>query len=184
MKDVVFHDYANWILEISDLTEALKEKKSILLDRFKYVLDVLDFLYDKKINEKTLNNEEESIFETGFYYVFEQFENIKLILEHDYQGDIDLMDIQSKTVILLLNTIEFQNEIIGNSDEANEAHMQLLVDIEQEVLGLLEKKTDAPIDLFEKLDTVTEGIYKDLELDYYPIHDIFFEIADEFGLIL
>lgn len=184
MKDVVFHDYANWLVEISDLTEELKQKESILIERFKYVLDVLTFLYEKKINEKELTQEEENIFETGFYYVFEQFESIKLILEHDYHGDLERMNEQAKTVILLLNTIEFQNEIIGSIEQPNEAHMQSLIDIEQEILSLLEKKADAPSDLFLKLDTVTEGIYKELELDYYPIHDIFFEIADELGLIL
>lgn len=35
----------------------------------------------------------------------------------------------------------------------------------------------------DKLDNVTEDIYKELSMDYYPINNIFFDIADELGLI-
>ncbi|MBM7453129.1 hypothetical protein JN09_000451 [Acholeplasma morum] len=183
MTDALFHDYANWILESSDLVEALKEKNSLITERFKHVFDVLEFLYTKKIEEKSLQLDEQNIFETGFYYVFDAFENIKLVLEHDYKGNIEELDRHAKTVILLLDTLDFQNELIGAIEEPNESHMQSLIDIEHEILTILEKKEDASQELHEKLDHVTEGIYKELELDFYPIGNIFFDIADELGLL-
>ncbi|MDY0210352.1 MAG: hypothetical protein RBQ91_02960 [Acholeplasma sp.] len=183
MNDTLFHDYANWILESSDLVEALKAKNSMITERFKHVLDVLEFLYSKKIEQKVLQAEESNIFETGFYYVFDAFENIKLVLEHDYKGNINELDLHAKTVILLLDTLDFQNELIGAIEEPNEAHMQSLIDIEHEILSVLEKKEDAPVELHHKLDHVTEGIYKELSLDFYPIGNIFFDIADELGLL-
>ena len=183
MNDALYHDYANWILESSDLVDNLRDRNSIIIERFKHVLDVLTFLYNKKIEQKSLEREEENIFETGFYYVFDAFENIKLLLEHDYKGNIEELEHHAKTLILLLDTLDFQNELIGAVEEPNESHMQSLVDIEHEILSILEKKEDAPKELHEKLDHVTEGIYKELEMDYYPIGNIFFDIADELGLL-
>lgn len=183
MNDALYHDYANWILESSDLVDNLRDRNSNILERFKHVLDVLTFLYNKKIEEKELAKEEENIFETGFYYIFDAFENIKLLLEHDYKGSVDELENHSSTVVLLLNTLDFQNELIGSFEEPNEAHIQSLVDIEQEILAILEKKGDAPKELHEKLDHITEGIYKELAMDFYPIGNIFFDIADELGLL-
>lgn len=183
MIDALYHDYANWIIETSDLVEELKTSNSNIYERFKYVIEVLEFLYNKKIEEKTLSPEESNIFETGFYYLFDAFENIKLLLEHDYNGDVELLNKHAGTVVLLLDTLDFQNELIGAIEEPNEQHMQSLIDIEHEILSILEKQGDAPKELHEKLDNVTEGIYKELEMDYYPINNIFFDIADELGLI-
>ncbi len=183
MIDALYHDYANWLLESSDLVEELKGLNSTIYERFKYVIEVLEFLYNKKIEEKQLSTDESNIFETGFYYLFDAFENIKLLLEHDYNGDTQLLNQHSTTVILLLDTLDFQNELIGAIEEPNEHHMQSLIDIEHEILAILEKQGDAPKELHEKLDNVTEGIYKELSMDYYPINNIFFDIADELGLI-
>lgn len=183
MVDALYHDYANWLLESSDLVEELKGLNSTIYERFKYVIEVLEFLYNKKIEEKQLSQEESNIFETGFYYVFDAFENIKLVLEHDYNGDTQVLNQHSSTMILLLDTLDFQNELIGAIEEPNEQHMQSLIDIEHEILTILEKQGDAPKELHEKLDNVTEGIYKELSMEYYPINNIFFDIADELGLI-
>lgn len=183
MVDALYHDYANWILESSDLVSSLKERNSLITERFKYVLDVLEFLYNKKLNDKVLEKDEENIFETGFYYVFDAFEQVKLLLEHDYKGNLDELDNHARTVILLLDTIDFQNELVGAIEEPSSEHLQSLIDIEHEILDILEKKEDAPITLHEKLDVVTEGIYKSLDLEYYPIGTIFLDIADELGLL-
>ena len=44
MNDALYHDYANWILESSDLVDNLRERNSSILERFKHVLlDVLTF---------------------------------------------------------------------------------------------------------------------------------------------
>jgi len=80
MIDALYHDYANWIIETSDLVEGLKTSNSNIYERFKYVIEVLEFLYNKKIEEKTLSPEESNIFETGFYYIFDAFENVKLVI--------------------------------------------------------------------------------------------------------
>ena len=100
MIDALYHDYANWIIESSDLVEKLKEQNSTIYERFKYVVEVLEFLYNKKIEHKELSTEESNIFETGFYYLFDAFENIKLLLEHDYNGDTDLLNKHADTVHL------------------------------------------------------------------------------------
>ena len=48
MDDKVFHDYASWLIENSNLFDKLNLAESSLMDRYKHVFDVIQHLYDKK----------------------------------------------------------------------------------------------------------------------------------------
>ena len=72
----VYHEYANWKLEHHDLLKYLVDNESDLTLRFKHVIDVTDYLYDKLIDDPNFSEEEDHIFETGFYYLFDQIEEI------------------------------------------------------------------------------------------------------------
>ncbi len=181
MNDIVFNDYANWLIENADFFENLKETKSILFTRNKHIFDVVAYLYDLKVEEKTIDEEQEYIFEVGFYYLFDQFEHINLLLKHTYNDDFDAFNKQAKTIVLLLNTIEFENDIhnLVSQKEAKKA----FAEIEQEILKYLEKKEEAPQELFDKLNEVSEKIYNKHNLEYYPIFEIFYDIAIELNLL-
>ena len=77
MRDELkYHEYANWKLEHHELLKYLTENNSNLMIRFKHVLDVTDYLYDKLIDSKIFSEDEDQIFETGFYYLFDQIDKI------------------------------------------------------------------------------------------------------------
>lgn len=182
MDDKVFHDYASWLIENSNLFDKLNLAKSLLMDRYKHVFDVIKYLYDKNIENKHLDEDEFQIFNAGFYYLFEQFDQISLILEHTYNGDVYALDQQTSTIILLLNTIELENELYDVA-QGQEEKTKPLTDIEQEILAILERKEDAPVELYEKLDKVSVKLYDEFGIDFYPIGEIFFEIAEEYDLL-
>lgn len=183
MEDIVYTDYANWRLENDEVLSALISRDSHIVLRFKHVLDVLNYLYDKRVEQKDTTIEEDNIFETGFYYIFDLFTHIVLILETNFKNDIDKMEQYAKTVNLLLYAVDFQGELLNMDEEVDEAHMQKLYDFEQQVLGYLEKNQEAPDTLFGLLDDISTNIFETLGVEYYSIADIFYEIADEFGLI-
>ena len=91
------------------------------------------------------------------------------------------MEKQQKTIELLLDAIEFQNDIYSMLDEPEV--VQDFVELEQDIFSYIEKKSPAPDELFEKLNEVSIRVYGEHELDFYPIKEIFYDIAEQFNLI-
>ncbi|MBU1093872.1 MAG: hypothetical protein KKH01_05370 [Firmicutes bacterium] len=178
----VYHEYANWKIENNDLLKYLIEKNSDLIIRFKHVIDVTDYLYDKLIDDLTYSDEEDQIFETGFYYLFDQLEEITGLMKKTYKNDIKNLEQRAKEVNLLLSTIDFQNELLG-VENFEQKDMDKLVDFEQDVMKKLENKEDVPHFMYEQLDEMTYEMFQKLNVEYYPINDIFLEIADELGIL-
>jgi hypothetical protein len=177
----IYHEYASWKMENHELLKYLTDNNSDLIIRFKHVIDVTDYLYDKLIDDLTYTEEDDHIFETGFYYLFDQMEEILKLLKF-YNNNIKDLESRAKDVNLLLSTIDFQNELLS-SEDFEQKDMDKLVSFEQEVLSKLEKKEDVPFSMFEKLDRITLEMFSKLKIDYYPVNTIFLEIADELGIL-
>lgn len=178
----VYHEYANWKIENYDLLKYLVESNSDLIIRFKHVIDVTDYLYDRLIDDQNYTDDEDQIFETGFYYLFDQIDEIVTLLKSSYKNNIKDLEQRAKDVNLLLSTIDFQNELLG-VENFEQKDLEKLVDFEQNILKLLENKQEVPINLYEELDQMTLEIFSKLNLEYFPVNDIFLEIADELGIL-
>lgn len=178
----VYHEYANWKLEHHDLLKYLVDNGSDLTLRFKHVIDVIDYLYDKLIDDPNFSEEEDHIFETGFYYLFDQIEEIVKLLKSTYQDDIKALETRAKDVNLLLSTIDFQNELLG-VENYDPKDMDQLVQFEEQIFKFIESKQNVPESIYKDLDEMTFNLFKKLDVYYYPINDIFLEIADELGIL-
>ncbi len=181
MEDVMYHDYASWVIEKSELFNELTKHNSLLLERYKYAKEVVKHLYDNKLDIKTLTEDEEAIFSFGFYYLFEEFEQITTILNETYNGDIQRFNANIDGIILYLNAVEFENEIYNAFPDLEKT--KPIVDLELEILTLIEKDEKISKELYAKFDEVSTKVFSDLKLDFYPINEIFFDIADEMGLV-
>lgn len=180
LDERAYHEYANWKIEHHDILKYLRDQNSNLITRFKYVLDVTDYLYDKLIDDANYTDDEDNIFETGFYYAFDQLEQILELLKH-YEK-IEELEKRSNDVNLLLQTIDFQNELLSVEEyEINDFNK--LIEFEETLLNLLENKKEVPHNMYEELDDISYEIFNKLEIDYYSMDDIFFEIADELGIL-
>ncbi|MBN2300773.1 MAG: hypothetical protein JXC31_06285 [Acholeplasmataceae bacterium] len=178
----VYHEYANWKIENYDLLKYLVESNSDLIIRFKHVIDVIDHLYNKLIDDANYSEDEDQIFETGFYYMFDQIEEITGLLKKSYQNNIKNLEQRAKDVNLLLSTIDFQNELLG-VENFEQVDMDKLIDFEHDVVKKLENKEEVPMFMFEKLDKMTFEMFQKLNVEYYAINDIFLDIADELGIL-
>lgn len=178
----IYHEYANWKLENHELLKYLTESNSDLIIRFKHVIDVTDHLYDKLIDDDKYSDDEDQIFESGFYYMFDQINEIVQLLNKSYKNNIKDLENHAKDVNLLLSTIDFQNELM-NVEDVEQSDMDKLVEFEQYILNMLEKKETIPHEKFIELDNLTFAIFHKLDVEYFPVNDIFLEIADELGLL-
>lgn len=182
MNNIMYTDYASWLLEKSELINKLKDDNSFLYERFKHIIDVINHLYNKKVENDDLDAEDENIFGVGFYYLFEQFEHIEQLLQYTYDYNYEELYKQKKTIELLLNTIEFENDISYILDDAEE-EVTAFVELQEEIFKYIENKEEAPKELFDRLDKVSSEVYEDNDLDYYPIKEIFYDIAEMLDLL-
>ncbi|WP_162146856.1 hypothetical protein [Acholeplasma granularum] len=181
-NELIYNEYAGWKLDNHELLMNLKNLDSLIIFRFENVLNVIDFLYDKLIDDPTYNEDDHDNFTFGFNYVHGQVEEIKKILNDYYGGDYLALNLDAKKVNLLLNTIDFQHELL-DLDNFDPKSMELLLNFEAEIIDKLSKKEPLEEKMYSKLDELSLKIFKNLNIDYYPIDSIYLEIADELGLL-
>lgn len=182
IDELAYHEYANWKLEHNELLTAMDSTASSVLFRFKHVLDVVDHLYNKLIDDPNYSEEEDHIFKTGFYYIADQMEDIKSILEKVYENKLEVLEAHAKEVNLFLNAIDFQTELL-NKELDSDPDIDRLMSFDKDIIEHIEKKEVVPNRLFEELDELTYRVFKKLNIDYYSISDIFLEIADEYEIL-
>ena len=176
-------DYASWKRTNEKLINYLVEKNSKIIARFRYVLMVVDYLFDQVVTKgKKLNLEEEEMFEVGYQYIFDRFNTIQLIAEHVFENDYNKMEHFSKTINLLLYIIDFEDEIDSLDGDYKTEHKKF-ADLEDEVMQMIENKIQAPDAFYALVDDISLNVFDGLGIDYYGITDIFYDIAIELGLI-
>jgi hypothetical protein len=182
IDESMYHQYANWKLEYTDLLKFLKDNESILFDRMKHIIEVVDFMYDKLIDDVSFDDSDHEIFQVGFLYIFDQVDQINTILKETFKNDNKKILEYQTEINLLLNTVDFQNELLG-FDEFEQEDMDSLINFEQEVLDIIKNKQTVSKEMFSDLDKITYNIFDKMNVDFYPLSDIFLDIADELGII-
>jgi hypothetical protein len=181
-EEHIYHEYASWKLDKHDFLQTLITQESSLLLRFQHVFHVIDHLYTKMVDSLEYTEDEINIFQTGFYYLADQIDEIETILKKYFKEDLNALEKQAKDVNLLLSTIEFQQEILG-LDEFQQEDLDKLMDFEKLLVDKISNQQPIPVQMFKDLDELTYKMFKRLNVDFYPIDDIYLEIADELGLI-
>lgn len=173
--DFIYNDYANWRIENDELLNNLFKEETIISTRFKHVFEATDFLYNRRIEDGNLKKEEENIFSFGFNYLFEQVGEIELLLE-GYYNDFDEMNIEGKTISLLLYIHDFQNELSEDKAKTEE-----LKKFENKVLDYVKRHEVVPDTIYALFDDLLMRLFP--KNDYYGVADIFYDIAEELGII-
>lgn len=176
----IYTDYANWKLENYDLIESLVKNKSKAIARFTSVIAVVDYLYDKYVEEKKLDEDLELIFSSGFDYIYDQFLMIETLLEKNFNNDINELEKYSKTINLLLYINDFQNEALNYKEGTFD--LKPLDDLNNKVMAYLDKKENAPDEYFAILSDITSSMFDNLDTEFHTIDQIYYEIAVELGI--
>ena len=175
----IFEDYEDWKNENLDLINELIKLKSPIISRISHVIAVTDYIYNMYVQNQTVEDYLENIFEHGFDYLHDHFVTITTILHKEYRNNLVGMNKIAKTINLLLYVNDFQNEL-ENDENHKDDDEKKLSDFEQKVLEYIEKHEDAPDELFALLDDITIDIFPS---DYKSVNDILFEVAEQLGLI-
>ena len=183
----ILTDYANWKLEKYDLVTTLKELDSNIIKRYNNVIAVLDYLYSKEKKKKqTLSADEEVIFNTGFEYLDNNFITIEEVLNKYFNNNIKEAESCSKTINLILYTLDLEDEFLNYVDDKDKNikdDLKQFEDFLDEIYNYLENKKEVEDALFVKLDEMTIKIFNKHHIDVNPIDSIFYDIAETYGLL-
>lgn len=176
-------DYASFKKTNEKLLDYLLSKNSLIIARFKYVLLVVDYLFEKVVKEnKKLSLDEEEMFEVGYQYLFDRFNTINLLKEHTFDNNLEKMEQFAKSINLLFYIEDFIDEIDSLDGEHKNEHTKF-ADLENSVMQYIEEKRQVPDELFALVDDISLNIFTGLGHDYYSITDIYYDIAVELELI-
>ena len=174
----IYTDYANWKFENFDFINNLVKNKSKSISRISSVIAVVDYLYEKYVENKKLTEDEEIFFSTGFDYIYDQFYLLKTLFELKFNNSFKEMEKYSKTINLLLYINEFQSEAL----EYENIDITPLDDLEDKVNKCLDQKENAPDEYFQILNEVNESIFEKNNIEVHTMDQIFYEIAIEYGI--
>lgn len=178
-----FLDYASWRKTNNELLTKLINNKSLIIARFKYVIAVVDYLFDQVTSQNhQLDNSESEMFEVGYQYIFDRFMTINMILEKVFANSFDEMEKLAKSINLLLYIIDFEDEIDSLEGEHKNEHKKF-ADLEDEVMRCIESKQQIPDEMFALVDDISLATFEGLGVEYYGITDIFYDIAVDLELI-
>ena len=172
----IYTDYANWKFENFDFINNLVKNKSKSISRISSVIAVVDYLYEKYVENKKLTEDEEIFFSTGFDYIYDQFYLLKTLFELKFNNSFKEMEKYSKTINLLLYINEFQSEAL----EYENIDISPLDDLEDKVNKCLDKKENAPDEYFQILNEVNESIFEKNNIEVHTMDQILYEIAIEY----
>ncbi|MDY0276818.1 MAG: hypothetical protein RBQ97_01900 [Acholeplasma sp.] len=182
IDETAYHEYANWKLENDKILKDLQEQAEDIYFRFKHVIGVIGYYYDRLIDDEKYSSDDDIIFVTGFYYLVSQLEEVKKILKEVYKQDIKELNNHAKEINLFLNTIDFQTDFVNDDIESDE-ELKALMSFDKKVYKLIETKKEVPLTYYEELDVITAKVFEKHEANYYSINNVFLEIADELNIL-
>ena len=177
--EFVFNDYCNWKLENEKLIYDLISTKSDLISRFKHVYDVVEYYNDEMNEKKKLSEEETNIFESGFNYLYDQFQNLELILDTVFHNDLAEMEKSAELINLYLYSLDFENEYCSQENQ-NDEKLDLLKKYSDKIYAMIVNKEEPTEELHRQLDRLCFRVFGE---SYYGVNEIFLDIADELGIL-
>ena len=176
-------DYKNYLNINKDLITLLKDNDSILYYRFKDVIYVCNYIVEffKKNKVNSDNEDLEVIFETGFKYLYEQLDQIKIYFEKFFNKDYFLF----KKYELLINYalyIDDFSESLAEKNKLTTKRKNILTTLAKDIEKLIIEKAswdDTNIDNFNQV--INSCIPNNIEI--LTTEDIFASIAEEIEII-
>ncbi|CCV64979.1 conserved hypothetical protein [Alteracholeplasma palmae J233] len=181
IEEKIYQEYNQWKETYKDLILYLKENDSLLLVRYDYIFEVLDYLFDKLIDDPTYTETENEIFVTGFLYLKSEFITLTEILNKYLNNSYEELNKKATTINLLLNVLDLENDFVADNNVDTE-ELKELKNLENDVRTALEKKETLSDEYYDRLDKVSQDLIGKVS-EYHSVHELFLEIANELELI-
>ncbi len=178
---IVLKDFVNWKLDNSEILERFKHHGSSIYDRLEPVYAVLNTIYDMVLNDETVNEDFETIFQVGLNYLHTQFEVIRIYYERFFESNCELFESYTRLVGYLLFISDFRSDL---DDFETLIDFQPLNAVETLLENMIAERDERFDYAAEQLNKAIHDIVKQLDFEYVSIIDIFVEIAANLNIEL
>jgi len=133
------------------------------------------------VNGLQIDEDLDIIFESGFNYLNNQFEVIKIYFDTLFQNNCDDFIEYSELVLFLIYLLDFRMDLDNNNIESD---IEELNDLETIIENMImERKLDM-VYANNLMNTTLNKINEAIDYEYVSIVDIFVEIAENLGIYL
>ena len=177
----IYEDYYSFREENKKIFNELIKRNSIVIKRFSSVISVVDYLYyNSKVSK--LTEDEEYIFSSGFDYIVDEIEYIKIML-HELNNDFNEFEKLAPTINLLLYINDVRQEINDIKDKKFKVKEKDVIELEEKVQTLLRERKIADENYYGAINELTYEIFDLNDIELNTVNSIFYEIALEYNII-
>lgn len=176
----MYDDYNKYIIENEELLNNLKNSDSNVLLCLSDVLEVLEYIYKKYLDQAKIDNDLEEIFEIGFGYLSNSLVDIKTYYVDYFKKDIILLNRYSTLIVysILLDDLKgylLSEERLNEERKATINNASKLID--DVMINLKEIDGDVIVTIEEAFETSLPKKH-----NYKPVYSVFQMIAEELGI--
>lgn len=176
----MYDDYNKYIIENEELLNNLKNSDSNVLLCLSDVLEVLEYIYKKYLDQAKIDNDLEEIFEIGFGYLSNSLVDIKTYYLDYFKKDIILLNRYSTLIVysILLDDLKgylLSEERLTEERKATINNASKLID--DVMINLKEIDGDVIVTIEEAFETSLPKKH-----NYKPVYSVFQMIAEELGI--
>jgi hypothetical protein len=178
MKDEeIYRKYHEITNHYSQLIAQALNSDSIIYYRIDVCITVLDYLLNEYMTLSKLSEDEEVIFKVVLDYFENQLLELTNLLKEYFNNDLKLFFEHEQQIDLIMNTIEFQNEML-RIEHGQAADLKYFKDYETRLVTKLKNQVSFEQQDFTELDQQSAKIFKQYQ-DFYPLKFIIDDIESK-----
>lgn len=181
MDNILLKDFASWKMENDQIFHTFQKNKSVIYERLEPVYKVVNHLYNNVCDGGELDEDTETIFQVGFNYLHSQFDVIKIYYETLFQSSCDDFIDYSEMLLFLLYIFDIKNDL---ENHGYNSEIEELNELEESIENMIVERRRDDFLIKDKMNSVLEKVFQDVDYEYVSIIDIFVEIAETFGIFL
>ncbi len=172
--DMVLKDYASWKMDNIAFIEQLKSDKTSLYRRIEPVYAVLDKIYAMSVEDGSVDEDLETIFQLGFSYLHGQIGIIRLYRDKFFGGNHERFIRFSPLLGYLLSIHDLRSDLEEREEELDFSRLD---DVETRIETMI-AEGDTRFELAgDRLKKAVDEVTNELDSEYVGTIDIFVEIA-------
>lgn len=176
----MYDDYNKYIIEHEELLNNLKNSDSNVLLCLSDVLEVLEYIYKKYLDQAKIDNDLEEIFEIGFGYLSNSLVDIKTYYVDYFKKDIILLNRYSTLIVYSILLDDLKGYLLSEerlTEERKETINNASKLIDDVMINLKEIGGDLLVTIEEAFETSLPKKH-----NYKPVYSVFQMIAEELGI--
>lgn len=176
----IFEDYNEWYKDNHGLIETIFHDGPLLLTRLHDVFKVVHYIDEEHTLKSKLDEELLDIFEVGFGYLFDQVNQIKILLEEYFDMDMKQMNEYASVINYSLYLDDFYETIL-DKEEMTEEIQTGFGEVQDKIDEILKRKLPISSELFDEFDIIVNSVFSNPK-HYLTVSEIFAFVAEELQL--